>query len=307
MTAVRGIGPAAAETLRQQGIDSVQELLAFRPRRYEDRSRFVPLDALAPNVPTLVCAVVMGVQTRYSRRSGLAVTTVRLRDAAGEVDASFFGQPYVAAGFRDLARSGSGIVAWGVAHHRRAGGRWFEIREWEPWEPDDEPPSAGRLTPVYPVLPGVSQKRLRRWISAALDLCAPSMPEALPRAVRAAQGLLPVEAAWRNLHFPASADLAESARVRLAFEELLMLQLRLARLRHARGGAGPVPSDARAVIAEAERALGFRFTDGQSEAASALMRGMAGGPSLHCLLQGDVGSGKTAVCLAAALATLRAG
>ncbi len=307
VTAIRGIGPAVAEMMQQQGIGSVQELLTFRPRRYEDRSRFVLLNALTPGVPALVCAVVQGVETHYSKRSGLAVTTVRLRDTGGEADAPFFGQTYVAASFRELVRSGSSIVAWGSARRSRAGGLWFDIREWEPWDPEDDPLSVGRLVPIYPALSGVSQKRLRRWMLSALDLCAATMPEALPRGMRVAQRLLPVEAAWRNLHFPVSAELAESARVRLAFEELLILQLRLARLRHSRGGADPVTADVGAVIAATQQALGFTFTQGQAEATGALVRGMAPGRSLHCLLQGDVGSGKTAVCLAAALAVLRSG
>jgi ATP-dependent DNA helicase RecG len=307
VTAIRGIGPAVADLLQQQGISSVHDLLAFRPRRYEDRSRFVPLDALKPGVSAVICAVVQGVQTRYSKRSGLAVTTVRLRDAGGEADAPFFGQAYIANSFRDLARSGSSIVAWGSSRLSRAGGVWFDVREWEPWDPEGDPLSVGRLVPIYPALPGVSQKRLRRWMLSALDLCAASMPEALPRATRVAQRLLPVEAAWRNLHFPASAQLAESARVRLAFEELLVLQLRLARLRHARGAAGRVSAGTDTVITEMQQALGFTFTQGQSEATAALVRGMAAGRSLHGLLQGDVGSGKTAVCLAAALAVLRSG
>jgi ATP-dependent DNA helicase RecG len=166
---------------------------------------------------------------------------------------------------------------------------------------DDDVPSPGTLVPVYPLTEGVYQYQLRRAIRQLLARYARAIPDPLPEALRRRHRLMPLGDALWNVHWPSAAEARDQARRRLAFEELLLLQLSVAARkreiqRPGEGLAMPAPAG---LLERLRRALPFELTGAQLRVIGEITRDMAADRSMNRLIQGDVGSGKTVVAVAA--------
>ena len=300
---LKGVGPSFAQALAKLGLNSVGDLLRHYPRRWEDRTSFARARDVRPGESVTVCGRVVAVTTKYPKGPRLAITEALLDDHGDAIRLIWFNQPYLEKSLKLLISNGKSIVAYGQV---RQSGWSIEIQspEWEELGQDGDPLSANRIVPIYPATEGVGQARLRRLIDRALRDYSHLLVEALPRNLVESHRLLGAAEAIRGIHFPASQEELEQARRRLIFEEFFMLQLLLAlRRRTTKETTSSIrfDFDQARLQSELDRLLPFPLTSAQQRAIREIAKDLESGRTMNRLLQGDVGSGKTVVALAAAL------
>ena len=220
-----------------------------------------------------------------------------LRDGTGQIEITWYNQPYL----DQQIRKGTSLIIRGQVD-QYLGRLLFRAPEWELARPDLL--ATGRIVPVYALTEGVSQRWLRRIIKRTVDDLAPRLVDPLPDEVIRSAQLISLGAAIEQVHFPESQEMLQRARQRLAFDEFLLLQLGiLGRRRRLEALHG------RALEISAERldrftaSLPFALTAAQQQAIGAILADLQRPAPMSRLLQGDVGSGKTVVALAALLTT----
>ena len=281
-----GIGPARAKSLEKLGLATVEDLLRYFPRDYEDRRRFSTV-AAAP-VDTPVCLELLVAEPpRLSRiRKGLELVKARLVDDTGSVSATFFNQSYM----KDALRTGETYVVYG-----RVEGPPGRRQMTNPvCERADRARFTGRILPIYPLTRGVSNNLLAGLTLRCVEECAGQMEETLPAGLRREHALAAAEFACRNIHFPRDEEALGLARRRLIFEELFCLACGMALLRTRRTCAEGVPFST-PPVEEFLALLPFSLTAAQRRAMEETARDLASGRPMNRLVQGDVGSGKTTV------------
>ena len=306
-----GVAPALAEKLAAKGFTRVQDLWFHLPLRYEDRTRLSPIRALVAGVPGQVEGRVEAVERALRFRPMLKVAVGD--DSGASLVLRFFHFTAAQAGQFGVGRR---IRVFGTP---REGGQGMEIAHPSyRFLADTDPPAlSDRLDPVYPALEGIAPAALRRLIGAALQRLPPAAElELLPADVLARRDLPDLRTALSTVHQPPSgsdtarlAAGAHPAQQRLALEELLAYQISLRRQRMAvrRLGARPIaPADDTLAQALRQR-LGFALTGAQERVLREIHADMAGNEPMLRLLQGDVGSGKTAVAALAAARAIAAG
>ncbi len=293
------IGKHAPRKLAEIGITTYRHLLEHVPRRWEDR-RTLPSFAMAASLEqATVAGTLLGRKSLPTRR-GLHVLRAVLEDQAGErLSAVWFNQPWLE---RQLF-PGQRLVVSGRLKRR---GRQLELAV-TGFEVDEGGPSlsTGRIVAIYPTTQGTSQAYLRASVDALLR-ALPRLPDPLPARLCRELELVERDRAWRDLHQPPDEAALRAARQRLTFEEYLLLELRMLSQRD--------PSlSGRRLVAEPEElerfrsALPFDLTAAQERALAEVLADMATPRQMARLLQGDVGSGKTAVAAAAVWVATRTG
>nr|HID14106.1 ATP-dependent DNA helicase RecG [Anaerolineae bacterium] len=300
VTALQGVGPQQAKRLAKLGIRTIRDMLYFFPRRHDDYSQLKPINRIEYGEEVTIIAQVWDAGVRETRGGG-TLFKATLSDGTGFVEATWFNQPYLA----DRIRRGQQIVISGRVDEY-LGRLCFNSPQWEPLE--KELLHTARLVPVYPLTEGISAKWLRRLMKRTVDYWSKRLPDHLPTSVRQEAGLLDLETAIVQAHFPDSKDLLERARYRLAFDELFVLQIGLLRQRYLyRSVPGkPLPVD-KATLRDFIRGLPFELTRAQQRALRQIVADLRSHQPMNRLLQGDVGSGKTVVAAAAMALTVAAG
>jgi ATP-dependent DNA helicase RecG len=304
VTALPGVSAATARKLARLEITTVRDLLWHLPHRYDDFSRIRTVSELVPGEEQTVVGVVWRA-TGVTLGKGRKATEAIVGDHTGNLRVVWFNQPWLAQELRTGARvalSGKVTVFHGV--------RQMESPEWELLEGDlSEAVHTGRLVPVYPLTTGLPARTLRRFVRLALDVYLPLVTDPLPAAIRARHGLPPLQEALAQVHYPDDARQAVAARRRLAFDELLVLQLAVLRRRAERLAAADAPP-----LSLPDRALGgfraalpFRLTAAQERVIADILADLRRTVPMSRLVQGDVGSGKTVVAAVAALAAVTSG
>ncbi|WP_309717197.1 ATP-dependent DNA helicase RecG [Armatimonas sp.] len=306
VTKLKGIGEKLAETLWKLQIRTLRDLVGHFPRRYEDRTRFVKIGDVRDGEFATILGKVTAVENKPLRNK-LVITKVTLDDGSKVVASlTWFNQWRMKATFEKLI--GKQVVAYGQVKRRYA--PELNSPEWEAIDEDGAVDSLaiGRIVPVYPLTEGLSQTRLRRFAYEAVNLCASEFADALPEALRKRRSLPGIEAALRNIHYPESDEALQAARHRLAYEELLALQLLVAeKKREVARQPGITFPDAIGPVMELRTVLPFTFTSAQDRVIAELGNDMASPTPMNRLIQGDVGSGKTAVAMAAMTIAARGG
>jgi ATP-dependent DNA helicase RecG len=291
---VKGVGPARAEQLARLEIASVEDLLLAVPRRYEDRRQVVAIRDLFPGQLATVRGRVT--QKRFRPiRGRRPIVEAALDDATGRVACVWFNQPYVA----KLMEIGDELILYGKVEWERR--PQLINPETERVEADGEEPGlhTGRIVPIYGLTEGLTQRWFRKTTQAALGHAA-SAPEILPEPLRRRYRLPELAWALRHVHFPDTFETLADAQRRLAFEELFVLQLRLA-LRRARltGRFKPQRYTIQGPLLEGLLArLPFRLTGSQQRVLDELLADLARPSPMLRLIQGDVGCGKTILAIA---------
>jgi ATP-dependent DNA helicase RecG len=291
--------------LSRLGIRSAEDLLFLFPARYEDRRNLAPLSSLRGGETVSVAARVAAVERRKTFRKGLSVITALISDGRTMARAVWFNR----LGLEKILLPGVRVLFYGRVD-LRGGSVQLTNPEFEVLDEDGDEEKSLAIVPVYPSTAGLSQKALRKMTRSAMDDFLPALEEYLPGDLMSRLDLPGLAESVRELHFPESREKWKAARRRLAFDEFFLLQAGLA-LRRCRAGdrSSPAPSlPPGALVAEClESRLPFTLTEGQKKAAEEIFADMSRTVPMNRLLQGDVGSGKTAVALLALLAALDGG
>ena len=291
LTGLKGIGPRRAELLGKLGLFSVGELLRFAPRDYRDYSRALAVAQAAHGQDAAFILTLAGPPRLMRIRGGLSILTIYGQDASGKLALTWYNQPFR----KNALQQGQQVVACGRVDRSR-GAKLLNPLLF---------PALPGILPFYPLARGLSQKHLRDAMREALTACLPSLTDTLPEALRAQYGLMGLPEALQCLHFPRDLEALAQARRRLAFEDVLLFRLMLSLLGKGRSRARPLP--AQGALAAFLPRLPFAPTAAQLRAMEDIQADLASGLAMNRLIQGDVGSGKTAVAFFALFAAMEAG
>src|SRR4051812_10528644 len=287
-----GVGPALRGKLAKLGLRSLRDLLEHRPRDYQEAVGETPISELFGEEEAVIAGEVRRVSVRPTRRR-LTVLKAAVRDASGEISAVWFNQPWLA----DKLQPGTSLRLRGQLKRNE-----FHVRSYDL----NGAAATADFAPVYPASEEVASARLRTLVEAALPSTR-ALGDSLPAALRARERLPFRFDALAALHRPRDAEEAEIARRRLAFDELLLLQVGLARIREGtEEAAAPALGEPGELVSRYRAALPFELTRDQEQAIAEIDRDLAGTRPMQRLLQGDVGSGKTVVALHALLRAVEA-
>ena len=294
--ALKGVGEKRAALYEKMGIYTLLDLLQHYPRSYEDWSRAVPVSLATPGEPGCVRGWAVNAPTEYRVRKGMTLYRFRVTDGQASIQVTLFNNPYVAAKIhRDDELLLYGTV---VSDGRRA----------EMTSPLIEPAATGgRIRPLYPLTEGLTSRMVETNVAQALELAGQRPPaELLPEELRRQEGICGRLEAWQKIHFPQRQEDIDEARRRLVFEELLVLQLGLMRMKsrsRSQSGARLCGDHTNEFAAR----LPFTLTGAQRRAIDACVADLRGDRPMSRLVQGDVGSGKTAVAAGVAYSLIREG
>jgi ATP-dependent DNA helicase RecG len=299
---LKGVGERRAEALERLGIRTARDLLWHLPHRYVDASAVTPL-AKAELGQEVACVGQVMAKGVLPTRRGLRIFHAVLRDDSGLLECVWPGQPFLD---RTIAIGQTLLVSGPVRFYH---GRQMVPREYVVLADaagDADPLTAGKVLPVYPATEGLSHKVIRSLVERHLDALIALSDEVLPETLRRDLGLPELSAALRAVHRPGSLDEAERGRRRLAFDELLDLQLMLIRARTVakRHRSGVAFTIKRELTTRLKQSLPWELTDDQQRAIREITGDMTAPERMHRLLMGDVGTGKTVVALFAMLLAL---
>ncbi len=289
ITALSGVGPKKAETLARVGIETIGDLLLYYPNDYEDRRTITPVADLEEGMTVLIRGKI-----RVLLKNGFgAKARIQLLvcDETGGITVTFFHMGYLA---KTLSKEKTYEFYGKVTSH---GDRLQMVHPaWNETDGRSGPPG---ILPVYPLTEGLSNADLRKYVKQALPF-APLLADYMPAEIREAENLAGLPYAVENIHFPSDGQRLRESRYRLVFDELFLLQSALFWLRGSgkkEEGAIAFPKDVR--TDEFVNALPFPLTDAQKRVLAEIEADMEAPVAMNRLVQGDVGSGKTAVAAAA--------
>ncbi len=303
---LRGVDTKLSGRLERLDVRTVRDLIYLFPRRHLDYSKFARVSELSPGQEYTLMATIWDAREVIGGQQGQRKDTEAvLSDETGNIKVIWFGQRYLARTLKPNAR----IAVSGKVEAFR-GQLVFVSPEYELLDAGQAPIHTGRLVPVYPLTGGLSGRSLRRLTWQVLGQWLNGVDELLPEDLLDRTGFMPLRDAIRQAHYPDNLGSWEAARRRLAFDELFALQLAVLRRRqHQQRDVQGIP-----VVAQKEvldgfiESLPFRLTTAQQRSIDEIIADLERGtPSMNRLLQGEVGSGKTVVALAALLAVAATG
>ena len=300
VAALHGVGPKLSEKLEVLGVQTIGELLYVFPRRYEDYSLLKPINRLVYGEQLTVIGTIWQTRARRTRTNQVMVESI-VNDGTGSVQATWFGQPWLT----QQLSAGMQIVLSGKVD-QFLGRLVFNSPEWEPLEMD--PIKTRRIVPVYPLTKGLQAYKMREIMQQAVGEWANKVPDPLPADLRQRRNLLSLPVALQQIHFPDSQQALRRARERLTYDELFLLQLGIQgqRQQWTKHAAVPLVASEETLDTYYER-LTFELTGAQRRVIGELREDMGREQPMNRLLQGDVGSGKTAVAAAAMVIAAQAG
>jgi ATP-dependent DNA helicase RecG len=298
---IKGVGDKRRESLADVGIESVLDLLTTYPRRYVDRTNEAHVGDLVEGVETLVLVTIRSVR-RVPLRNRRSMVTALVGDATGTLSLTFFNQPWRE---RQL-KTDLEVAVFGKPERFRG-----KLQMTNPVV-DIIGDKTGRIVPIYPQSEkaNLSTWEIAGWVRNALDRAAPrTIGDPLPSVIRERLTLIERHSALNTIHFPESIVDKERARERLAFDELLRVQLVLVGRKRAfeRDNTGIRHDMTGEMQQRFIDALPFPLTGAQRRVIDEVNVDLAKAVPMHRLLQGDVGSGKTVVAVAAMLVAVQGG
>lgn len=301
VTAIKGISTIYSEKLARLDVKTIRDMLFLFPHRHLDYSRLKTISQLSEGQEETIIANIW--EARKVNIGGRPSTEATLGDSTGNIRAVWFNNPYLA---RQLAGCSQIVLSGRVRFFN--GRPVYESPDWEALDANEELVHAGRLVPVYPLTKGLYQRSLRKTLKSVVDQFSNRLVEFLPEDITTRNRMLSFGEAVRHAHFPDTLELKDRARVRLAFNELFLLQLGVLQKRKQWQviKTRPIVTDSN-LLSYFTSSLPFTLTSSQKRVVDEILGDMAKNTPMSRLLQGEVGSGKTIVALAALLMTVAAG
>ena len=299
LKSLRGVGPEREVQLARLGLATIEDLLLHRPRRYEDRRHFRTIAEMQLDEPATTRGKIVALGLKRYRHGQKSVFEIILEDGTGRLHCRWWNLPFM----QNYFAMGNEVFVFGKLLSRKPS--TIDHPETEVIEGGEESSiHINRIAPIYPLTEGLPQRWLRSLIWRTLQQFGPEIAE--PWSKPALKNFPARAEAIRRLHFPETVEDIESARRRLALDEFIELQLQIRARRknfESRARGLPCAGDNRLIKPFLAR-LGFTLTSAQTRVLRELRRDMAGPHPMRRLLQGDVGSGKTAVAACCALMAL---
>ena len=299
---VKGVGPRRAAALEKLGIVTKYDLLTHYPRTYENHSSLTKIIDIIEGETALVVGKIYNITSREAR--GLTIINATMQDSTGYIKLTWFNQKYLL----NLLRDGMKLLVIGKAKFDSwsNGLAMNQIQRFTILEPDEQPELG--ITPIYPSTAAITQQVWRTAIKNLLN-SMPTLKEILPQEILDAQELISLDKAARTIHFPQNFAELDAARRRLAFDELFLIQCGLMLLKkqtqddrlgisHKKNGK---------LVKKTLEKLPFELTGDQKKVFRTISKDMESKLPMRRLIQGDVGSGKTAVALLALVKTVENG
>lgn len=316
---IKGVGPKVGYALNKLGIYTALDLLFYFPRKHIDYSNRTLIKKLKPEATTTIFGYIKSVQA-FVTKNNLSVLKVKINDESGSLELNFF---YAKANRRMLERYksqfpvGAGIMVSGMVKLNSYDGKLtlekpqYSILSGDFLESGNvKDLNLGRIVPIYPLSEGVNVKTLRKAIFNAIEMFKEQIPTVLPEYLIKKYDLLEKREAVEQIHYPKSMEMLERARFSLVFEELFLIQLKLAHLREENrknNNAVPLGVNENGLVKNFIKNLPFELTTAQKNAINDILNDLNSNEPMQRLLQGDVGSGKTVVATVMLLAAIENG
>lgn len=311
---IKGVGPRLAGVLNKIGIYTATDLLTYYPRKYLDYSIRTSIKNLEIGEDVCVFGTIKSTSA-YTTKRGLNIITILVSDGTGTVAASwFFGRtnPKLLHKYKAQYPQGSSVILTGKVKYddylsKMAidNAQATIIGETS----TDNPQSAG-IVPVYALTENLNAKTIKNAIKNAVDLYAGKMDDFLPNYLKVKHDFMDKAIAISQMHFPESQEFLDEARRRLVFEELFIVQLRLAYMRRINRkvtDGNSIKVQKGGLVDKFVKSLPFELTNGQQQAFEEIVTDLKSSEPMGRLLQGDVGSGKTVVACMTLLSAIENG
>lgn len=288
ITELKGVGESRARLYQKLGVDSVGALLRFYPRSYVDMSRIYSIADAPLDTPCALRVRLASPPVETRVRGGILLTKVSVfDDSPMPLTLTFFNNPYLKHSMKlDTEYLVYGKITRTFLKREMTAPEWSSADSFTP------------VRPVYRLTKGLNGRTVQANVRQALSLLPETLRDPLPEAIRMEYGLCQLRYALENIHFPPDLEAAEIARKRLIFEELLVLQLALLRMKSRSRQENGYAFSKDCMDAFCSR-LPFRPTNAQLRVMRECAEDLKGPFAMNRLVQGDVGSGKTAVAAAA--------
>ena len=304
LTKIKGIGPKSAALFEKLGVKRIEDLLYFYPSRYEEFEEPLPVRELQSGALKAVEVTLQG-EPVLKRFKGRVMTTVIVGDVTGNIRAVWFNMPYI-------SKTLKSAVHYVMRGNISAKGGMMEIIQPKLYSRQEYQLITGRLLPVYHLVKGLTNNAVTKAISAVIEDV--EFPEDyLSLKERRELGVCSLTEALKTIHFPKNKDDVIKARKRLVFDELFTFSVKMQLLKsndkeHKNGYVvSEKNSEGGSVLEEFKKSLPFELTKAQSLAVEKISKEMSGEATMNMLLQGDVGSEKTAVAAAAMYMAVKSG
>ncbi len=289
---IKGVGKKRAEQFLAMGVTTAEELLSVLPRGYLDYSQPVPAAKLVHGKPCMVQAAVVS-EPKIARVRGLVIVTAKAEDETGQVTLKWYNQPYR----KNQVPVGKRLYICGRA----------DLSRTRSLQNPTLSETAPGILPVYSLPARLTQRVMRDSVRGALAALDGKIAETLPESILSEYGLMPLSSAYQNAHFPQSEDLKCAARRRLAFEQALTYLLAVEQSRGDTSRQNGVAFNCEELLERYNALLPFEPTGAQMRAMREIACDLSQKRPMNRLLQGDVGSGKTAVAMFALFAAVENG
>lgn len=288
---LKGVGEKRAEEFAKKGIYTVEDLLYFFPRSHEDRSKIKNIDECVEGETVCIKAKVYNSPIdRYVRRNML-ISSMQVFDDSGMINLVWYNNKYVKNNFRE----GEDYIFFGKVSRSKQGRLQMTAPVFEKLGSER---FMGKIIPLYPLTRGLSQKVVQSTMELALKE-AGKLEEYLPSDIRKDFKIAEINFSMQNIHFPADLQSYNIARERFVFEELLILQLALNERKDENKSNDGIIFKNIKIVRDFTDTLPFSLTGAQKRTINEICRDCRSGKQMNRLVQGDVGSGKTAVAAAA--------
>lgn len=298
---IKGIGPAKAKLFSKLGLNTIEDLLEYYPRGYKDKSRVTMIKDLRPEESFTVRVRAVGRAHEGRTKNRLIITKLQVCDDTGKLNVVWFNNRFVKNAFTEgdevlmhgkVKRIGKDLVMDAPEYEKAGSGSSINLM---------------RIVPYYSLTEGLTQKDFRKAVNSALLMLNEKLADVFPEELRRKYGLAEINFCINNIHFPESMEKLELAKRRLIFEEFFMLQSGLIHIKKLNSEGKKGIAFNKVEIKDFMDKLPFRLTSAQLRVFEEISRDMESANVMNRLVQGDVGSGKTAVAALALYKCVRSG